>query len=115
MKEIVNKMDATILSVLALFGIVMIIVVFIMVGYLIPEIVSELIRRRQIRYIQKHRFDGPPTAKCYCVDCKCWNKAKQACRAHSGWYTAPDWFCCDAEPRTNFGDYKEEWEGGGKR
>ena len=108
-------MKGTVIMVLVIFGIVAVIGILIMIAYFVYDAISEFIRQMRIRYIQKHRFDGSPTAKCYCVDCKCWNKANQACRAHSGWYTAPEWFCVHADPRTNFGDYKEEWEGGGKR
>ena len=51
----------------------------------------------------KHRFDKPPTAACYCVDCKfhgddvdltrCTNRKDVVLQ------TADEWFCQAAEPK----------------
>ena len=46
----------------------------------------------------KHRFDKPPTAKCYCVDCKM-HSENGRCGKFDGWSTADNWFCWDAIPR----------------
>ena len=51
-------------------------------------------------YRYKHRFDNPPTAKCYCVDCVRWCKDNGKCGKFDGWHTADCWFCWDAEPKT---------------
>ena len=32
--------------------------------------ISDKIRKIKYEYKYKHRFDNPPTAKCYCVDCR---------------------------------------------
>jgi len=54
-------------------------------------------------YKYKHRFDKPPTAACYCVDCKfhgddidstrCTNRLDVVLQ------TADEWFCKAAEPK----------------
>ena len=46
----------------------------------------------------KHRFDKPPTAECYCKDCRLHGKDNQ-CFKFNGWRTADEWFCWDAEPK----------------
>lgn len=84
------------------------------IAYVIVELIYEAIKRyhrkKSREHIQKHRFDKPPTAKCYCIDCKHWNKYSQGCRTHSGWWTADDWFCKSADPRVNGEDYEERKE-----
>lgn len=50
-------------------------------------------------YHQKHRFDKPPLAKCYCVDCESYNPATGSCSCHTGWYVYDAWFCWAATPR----------------
>ena len=61
--------------------------------------ISELVDTIRYNYRIKHRFDKPPTAKCYCVDCKLHNNESKKCYKFDGWYTADNWFCWDAEPR----------------
>ena len=70
------------------FGIVM------FVYYTIQDGVHEWKRR----YRYKHRFDKPPTAECYCIDCKRHNNESGICHKFN-WTTADNWFCWDAEPR----------------
>ena len=57
------------------------------------------IDRLKYRYEIKHRFDKPPTAKCYCRDCVRHDSKTNRCYKFDGWYTAPSWFCWDADPR----------------
>jgi hypothetical protein len=59
----------------------------------------EQIDRWKYNYRVKHRFDKPPTAKCYCVDCKLHSNESKKCYKFDGWHTADNWFCWDAEPR----------------
>lgn len=51
------------------------------------------------RYVQKHRFDKPPTATCYCVDCRFHSTESLICYRLQKLRTADNWFCCHAEPR----------------
>ena len=44
----------------------------------------------------KHRFDKPPAAKCYCIDCK--NHIEERCSI-TGWIVPDNYFCGSAEPR----------------
>ena len=60
---------------------------------------KELIHTIRYNYRIKHRFDKPPTAKCYCIDCVRHNNETQRCYKFDGWYTADCWFCWDADPR----------------
>lgn len=60
---------------------------------------KELIHNIRYRYRIKHRFDKPPTAKCYCRDCVRHNNESQECYKFDGWRTADNWFCWDACPR----------------
>lgn len=49
----------------------------------------------------KHRFDKPPTAACYCIDCK-WHSVKDNQCNNVTWadrHTPDNGFCYDAEPR----------------
>lgn len=52
--------------------------------------------------VYKHRFDKPPTAKCYCVDCKKHGEDGR-CYKFERWTTADSWFCWDAEPKDKDG------------
>lgn len=63
----------------------------------VKEEISDAIRKRKHIYEIKHRFDKPPTAKCYCIDCKRHSEDGE-CHKFNGWRTADTWFCWDAEP-----------------
>ena len=78
----------------------------IFIGFIIiKDIIHESLIARKV----KKRFNKPPTAKCYCRDCKDWTpetgKCWDQCNSRS---MAPDWFCCFAEPLT--GEKFEERE-----
>lgn len=60
---------------------------------------KEWILRLKYDYRVKHRFDKPPTAKCYCRDCKRHDPESGRCYKFKDWLTADCWFCWDAEPR----------------
>lgn len=65
---------------------------------------SELIDRLKWEYRYKHRFDKPPTAKCYCIDCRYHNNESNQCYRFGQTTkeyrcTADNWFCWEAEPR----------------
>ena len=94
-----------IIKTLAIFGGMALICFIVVIVCLIKDTLEEVAHHKHIEYIQKHRFDKPPLAKCYCIDCRSWNKFNQNCGAHDGWRTADDWFCWEAEPRVNFEDY----------
>lgn len=70
----------------------------LMITILISD-VREFINSVKLKYKQKHRFDKPPTAKCYCVDCCYHDNETGRCCKFETWYTADNWFCWNAEPR----------------
>ena len=65
---------------------------------LIGEI-KNIINRYKRKYQQKHRFDKPPTAKCYCIDCKHRNEYEECCVLGGCFKVADDWFCWKAKPK----------------
>ncbi len=75
--------------------------VTISVGFVIIvliDCVKELSQKLTLKHKQKHRFDKKPTAKCYCIDCTCYDTETGKCyRLNRN--TADCWFCCDAELR----------------
>lgn len=75
---------------------------FVLVLLVIMNVIyrlKTLIEKLTLKYKQKHRFDKPPTAKCYCVDCVYHNNETGRCCKFETWYTADNWFCWNAEPR----------------
>lgn len=80
-----------------LFGLIGFVVVtgfVIVMIYCAFDALRRVIRQWRWNYKYKHRFDKPPTAACYCVDCK-WHLLKDSrCR-----YTPDNGFCYEAEPR----------------
>jgi hypothetical protein len=84
---------------LAIIGFATIIVVAVMLVMWGAQALGSLINRIKMRHLYKHRFDKPPTAKCYCIDCRHFNKCSGECYSHTGWRMAENWFCWDAEPR----------------
>ncbi|MBQ6503149.1 MAG: hypothetical protein IJI57_04450 [Flexilinea sp.] len=85
------------IPIFALFGFIFSLACIICLLIFAGEAIREVIRRQRIRYKQQHRFDKPPLAKCYCVDCRKFNQASGECRV-IGLCMAEDWFCWSAEP-----------------
>ena len=56
------------------------------------------IDKAKYKYRYKHRFDKPPTAKCYCIDCKYHDNETDRCSSF-GEFIADDRFCWKADPR----------------
>ena len=63
----------------------------------ITETIRKVIDHASYIHKQKHRFDKPPIAKCYCRDCAEWNPERNMC-FHLGRCTAAYYFCYDAFP-----------------
>ena len=73
----------------------------LLIALILEEIstkVREMLRKRRKEYEYKHRFDKPPTAECYCVDCWYRDNENSKCRRYDELYVADDWFCKDAMP-----------------
>ena len=64
---------------------------------------EEFIDNAKYKYRYKHRFDKPPTAKCYCVDCRYHDNETGRCYRFGETTkeyrcTADNWFCWEAYP-----------------
>ena len=59
---------------------------------------EEFIDNAKRRYRYKHRFDKPPTAKCYCIDCGYHDNKNGRCSSF-GEFIADNCFCWKADPR----------------
>ena len=72
----------------------------LLIALIVEEIstkVREMLRKRRKEYEYKHRFDKPPTAECYCVDCWYRDNENSKCGRYQ-LYVEDDWFCKDAMP-----------------
>ena len=63
----------------------------------------EFIDKAKFKYRYKHRFDKPPTAKCYCIDCGYHDNETGLCYRFGETTkeyrcTADNWFCWEADP-----------------
>ena len=64
---------------------------------------EEFIDKAKRKYRYKHRFDKPPTAKCYCIDCRHHDNETGLCYRFGETTkeyrcTADNWFCWEADP-----------------
>ena len=91
-------------DILVLMGAIfsLVIVGFFVVGLVVT--LKEWIDKLKYNYQIRHRFDKPPTAKCYCVDCRHRNNVTGQCYRFGETTkeyrcVAVDWFCWEAEPR----------------
>lgn len=84
-------------------GIATVIVFGFAILSLIIDFISFNIREAIWRYKYKHRFDKPPTAACYCIDCKfhgdTTDRTRCTNRKNVVFQTVDEWFCQDAEPK----------------
>lgn len=88
-----------VMYIFACFGVVLVgIIIYDLLTRLIDNIRYYCIRKKS-KYIIKHRFSKPPTAKCYCIDCKQHDMQTSLCHRDGRRYTADAEFCSDAEPR----------------
>ena len=88
---------------LSAIGIMTIIAFIILCGMLLWNFATDAVRDLKWRYKRKHRFDKPPTAQCYCKDCKyyiIYSSFHGRCsRGHiEQWNIADNNFCWMAEP-----------------
>ena len=89
-------------DVLAFIGLIAIGGSLLLIATIIFEFIRDKIQDLKRDYRIKHRFDKPPTAKCYCVDCTYYNSESGRCyRFHEKdrRLVADCWFCYEAEPR----------------
>ena len=90
-------MSKTIIIFFVLLGIIFLALIIVLITEEISAKVRERLRKKRKEYEYKHRFDKPPIAECYCVDCWYRDNEKSSCRRY-GLCTADDWFCKEAMP-----------------
>lgn len=81
----------------AIIGVIITIIAMAMFGYCLILEIKDSVEDYRRKHQQKHRFDKPPTAKCYCIDCKHRTKYEDCCIL--GCFVADNWFCWKAEPK----------------
>lgn len=72
------------------------------------------IKLRIKKYRDRHKFEKPPTAKCYCIGCHLWyaddkERTMGRCGAWIDYHTSADEFCARGFPRNDEGYRNEEW------
>lgn len=88
-----------VMYIFACFGVVLVgIIIYDLLTRLIDNIIDYRKRQKSKRIIE-HRFNKPPTAKCYCIDCKYHGMFNDLCHRDGRRHTADTEFCSDAEPR----------------
>ena len=60
--------------------------------------VRDKIKDLKYKYEYEHRFDYPPVAKCYCIDCENYSSDGRRCY-HRSDYLPDNGFCYRAEPK----------------
>lgn len=84
---------------LALIGIITIIMLSILCIALLYEGIGDVISTVRYRYKRNHRFDGPPTVKCYCKDCLYYfNDNGSGYCSDTGKFRSDDFFCGNSKP-----------------
>ena len=106
-------MSEALKSVFAAVGAIALLTVLLCMVLMIICYLTNIIEEARRQHRIKHRFNKPPTAKCYCRDCKFWNPENGECHvSHTakGYCMADNWFCYSAEPVTGeIGKQREEW------
>ena len=93
--------------VLAIFGGVCLCIAIITLLWLLSNIVGDKLSKAKIKRQIKHRFDKPPKAKCYCVDCYYYEPYEAAgsttgeCFFNKNRVFNDNHFCAMAKPATN--------------
>lgn len=84
---------------LVFFGIAAIICVIVVLLALAKSAIEEAVSQAKWEHRYKHRFDGAPTAKCWCKDC-IWHCKDNRCDQPGIDRLTPDnGFCYEAEPK----------------
>lgn len=85
-----------------------VILVFIILAWItFWEWIKDQISMAKYRHKWKHRFDKPPTAKCYCKDCDRYETNIEYCNKFSH-YVGDNEFCSWANPRKHDPELKEK-------
>lgn len=92
-------MGEYIINILAITGGVALATATIVVFVLFKDWLTDQINMAIYSHKRKHRFDGAPTAKCYCKDCIFYESDAWYCTFFSKYSIEDSNFCCWASPR----------------
>jgi hypothetical protein len=88
-------------TILALIGVMACTVILAEIVICVTTWIKDKIKKLEYKRQQKHRFDKPPTAACYCKDCRKWDPETGTCDDVCNLRRMADnWFCCFADPMT---------------
>lgn len=87
------------LEILAIIGAGFVIGMPITALLMVIDSIKDEISDKKRRYQIEHRFDKPPTAKCYCIDCTYYEKEYCKCYHFMVNHIHDDYFCSEATPR----------------
>ena len=91
-------------EILAIIGAAALISIVAVVIVIAKYEIEKLIKNKKREYQVNHRFDKPPKAKCYCVDCVHYDTIDNRtglCSLSNGKAFTDDHFCAMAEPTRN--------------
>ena len=80
------------MAIVGFFTLLGIVILFVIIAL---DKIDILIYEKKREYQYKHRFDKPPKAKCYCIDCVSYRNG--FCYLHK-FHIADNWFCRNAIP-----------------
>lgn len=91
------------MTVCSWIGILVVAGCVVMIIYFAFDALRDVVRGWCWSYKYKHRFDKPPTAKCYCKDCVYHTAKDSSGMGPCGWpgvsrWTPDNGFCYEAEP-----------------
>ena len=96
--------------IIKIFASIGLIVTFILVVVLVESIwslIGYVVSEHRYNKQLKSRFEGGPTAKCFCKDCKYYyekikdtkhDSSTGVCEAHNLWRVRDNWYCWSATP-----------------
>ena len=96
-----------IIKIFASIGVIATFIVGISLLMFIEDLIESAVNNRKYKKQLKSRFDGGPTAKCFCKDCRYYSEINKPskhnhgageCRAHQGLAVSDCWYCWRAYP-----------------
>lgn len=101
-------MTAIFNNIIQALGMVTCVGITYVIGTYIVDGINMCVAHIKSRYAIKHRFDKPPKAKCYCVDCKYYTTHGNCTEFRS--MSVPDnGFCWQAEPVKHSNIKQRRW------
>ena len=96
---------------LMLLGSITAIIAIALAGVMIYDAITSVVDDFKRVYKDKHRFDKPPTAECYCLRCDRWQRDKWNDTFGRCWQydrNTPDSGFCYLAAKRNYEDRKQE-------